>query len=82
MVTAQDILKAAALLPETQRAELIEALFATFEASPPEAESAANAWRQTAATRAAELDSAAATTVPWDEVRQEGERRIHDRPTR
>jgi len=78
MVTTQEILKAVAALSDSERVELIETLLASFDppASDPDA---AAAWRELASKRAAELDSGAVPTVAWDEVRQEGERRIDDR---
>ncbi len=78
MVTTQEILKAAAALSDSERVELIEALLASFDPSVSEPDVAV-AWRKVASQRAAELDSRAVPTVSWDEVRQEGERRIDDR---
>ncbi len=78
MVTTQEILKAAAALSDSERVELIEALLASFDPSVSEPDVAV-AWRKVASQRAAELDSRAVPTVSWDEVSQEGERRIDDR---
>ena len=78
MVTTQEILKAAVALSDSERVELIEALLASFDPSVSEPDVAV-AWRKVASQRAAELDSGAVPTVSWDEVRQEGERRIDDR---
>ncbi len=78
MVTTNEILKAAIALSDSERVELIEALLASFDPSVSEPDVAV-AWRNIASQRAAELDSGAVPTVSWDEVRQEGERRIDER---
>ncbi len=78
MMTTQEILKAVAELSDSERVELIETLLASFGPQVSEPDAAA-AWREVASERAAELDCGAVPTVSWDEVRQEGERRIDDR---
>jgi putative addiction module component (TIGR02574 family) len=79
MDNSPDIFKAAITLPDAERVQLIEVLFATFDSSTVDRDAVADEWRQVAVARAAELDSGGVKTIPWDDVRREGEQRIHDR---
>ncbi len=79
MVTTQDVFKAAITLPDAERVQLIEALLATFGSPQEDQGAVAEQWQQLAIARAAEIDSGAIQTIAWDDVRREGEQRIHDR---
>lgn len=65
---ANDLLKRALALPETDRAELAGSLMESLDfASDTDAE---EAWNEEIARRIKDLDSGKAKTIPWIEVRR------------
>lgn len=63
-----DVIRTALMLPETERADLIAALIESPDASV-EAD-AEEAWRTEITRRAAEHDSGAVQSIPWDLVKR------------
>jgi putative addiction module component (TIGR02574 family) len=65
--TIEQVLDAALALPDDDRAELVEALLASFqpEDRPPFDES----WREIIQRRSAELRSGQVAPIPWAEVK-------------
>jgi putative addiction module component (TIGR02574 family) len=72
---ALDLLQKALSLSEEERAELASSLLDSLDATVDEG--AGNAWGEEIARRIADIDSAKAKTVPWEEDR----RRISSRLT-
>jgi len=72
MLTTQDILQAAGALPSADRVFLIEALLISLDPPTENSLDAADAWRQVATARLAELNSGQAATISWDEMQHEG----------
>ena len=79
MLTADEILTAAAKLSNAERIRIVEALLASTDEESDE--DVMEAWRQVALARAAELDSGLAHTVSWESVREEGAKMLRDRQT-
>ena len=63
----KQLLEQALTLSEQERAEIAGVLIESLEPAPDS--DVEEAWRQEVARRVAELDSGAARTVPWEEVR-------------
>ncbi|MBS0365921.1 MAG: addiction module protein [Proteobacteria bacterium] len=63
-----DVMHSALTLPEKERADLIGALIDSLDASVEAG--VEEAWRSEIARRAAELDSGAVQSIPWDVVKQ------------
>jgi putative addiction module component (TIGR02574 family) len=70
--STEQILQSALALPSEERFQLIEALIAAEQASPPFDES----WREVIQRRSAEIDTGSVKEVHWSEVRQRLRRRI------
>lgn len=69
MATSKDdIFRVALALPESERAELIEALLESLDSEVEAGVEAA--WRLEIERRAEELDSGAVQSIPWDVVRE------------
>ena len=68
----EQLLQSALALPSEERFQLIEALIAAEQISPPFDES----WREVIQRRSAELDAGAVAEVPWNEVRQRLRRQV------
>lgn len=69
MATSKDdIFRVALTLPESERAELIEALLESLDSEVEAGVEAA--WRLEIERRAEELDSGAVQSIPWDVVRE------------
>lgn len=68
--TVAELLDAALVLSEPERAELTELLAASLTAPPS---SLHPAWAAEIRRRAAEIDSGQVRPVPWDEVRRQVE---------
>jgi putative addiction module component (TIGR02574 family) len=66
--TAEQLLRSALNLPESERLELAEALWAASEPSPPEP--TGDAWLAELHRRSAEIDAGAAALTPWPEVKR------------
>jgi putative addiction module component (TIGR02574 family) len=63
----EQVLDAALALPDGDRAELVEALIASFE--PSDQPAFDESWRDVIQRRSAELRSGQVTPVPWSEVK-------------
>ena len=63
---AHKLLEAVLLLPEAERAELVEAVMESFEPSPEEEAEFAEEIKR----RIAEIESGAVKTIPWEETRK------------
>lgn len=72
-LTAEQLMDAALALPDEDRLELAEALFASFQSAdrPPLDE----AWRDVIRRRSAELRSGQVVGVPWEEVKRRARER-------
>lgn len=62
------VLREALELAQEDRAKLVEHLLESLD--PEVDEGAEEAWAQEISRRAAEIDSGAVTTIPWDVVRE------------
>lgn len=65
----KQLLEQALSLSEGERAEIAGVLIESLEPAPDT--NVEEAWRREVARRVAELDSGAARTVPWEEVRDQ-----------
>jgi putative addiction module component (TIGR02574 family) len=75
--TVEQILGSAMQLPEGQRLELAEALFAASE--PPVPEPSGDSWVAELRRRSDEIDLGKATLTPWAEVRRRVRARLVSR---
>jgi putative addiction module component (TIGR02574 family) len=66
--TVEQLLGSAMSLPESQRLELAEALFAASE--PPAPEPTGDAWLAELRRRSSEIDAGTAVFTPWAEVKR------------
>lgn len=71
---SMQILKTALALPEGERLELAEALFAASE--PPVPSLSGEAWAAEIDRRSDEIDSGVAACLPWDQVKELARRRM------
>jgi putative addiction module component (TIGR02574 family) len=74
----EHILGSAMKLPEAQRLELAEALFAASE--PPMPEPTGDVWLAELQRRSAEIDAGTAVLAPWAEVKRRVRGRLEQRP--
>lgn len=65
-LSAQHLLQAALSLPESDRADLADALFASL---PPENEPLCEEWLAEIARRSQEYDSGLVKPIPWSEIK-------------
>lgn len=75
--TTKHILTTALALPESERLELAEALFAASE--PPAPELSGDAWLAELRRRSAQIDAGTASLTPWSEVKKRARARVEGR---
>jgi putative addiction module component (TIGR02574 family) len=75
--SVEQLLSSAMTLPESERLELAEALFAASE--PPTPEPADDAWLTELRRRSAEVDAGTAALTPWAEVKRRVRTRLEGR---
>jgi putative addiction module component (TIGR02574 family) len=69
-----EILQKALTLPESERAQLVDALIATF--SPEDAAPLDDAWLAEIKRRSDEFDAGGVEPIPWGEVKERARRRF------
>jgi len=73
----QELLTSALGLPDSERLELAEALFAASEPTSPEL--SGEAWVAEIRRRSAEIDSGSVVLAPWPEVKRRVRARLEGR---
>ena len=68
------VLESALLLPDTERAQLVEALIGTLE--PDDAAPLEDAWLAEIARRSREFDAGLVQAIPWEQVKERARQRM------
>lgn len=74
---AHELLQKALALPDKERAELAGNLISSLDATVDQDVDAA--WQQEIVHRLHDVQSGKVDTIPWEEVRQKGRTRLHDK---
>ncbi len=72
--SSEQFLDSALLLPEADRAELVEALIASFQ--PADRPPFDDFWREIVQRRSAELRSGHVIAVPWEDVKRQAREKL------
>lgn len=75
--TVEEILGSAMALPESERLEIAEALFASSE--PPSPQSTGDEWLAELRRRSNQIESGTAILTPWAEVKRRVRSRLQSR---
>jgi len=73
-VTTEQLLTAVLALPDEDRLEVAEAVFASFQ--PSDQPALNDSWREVIRRRSAELRSGQVVGIPWDEVKRQAREKV------